>query len=1210
MQMYPIAGRGALPRIKRLFWFATAAALGLCSSIAGAADIQLAGSASLRPTLTAVAPNTFAMTHETTFQEVLAHADSETMVSAEGKRISVARLRQANALTQRYVANRSRLPRVKFIAVNKTAAAQKIGPNTDLAALLNQPDDTPLETPSGKRFNVSVLKILQPEIERRIGRPINQLRSSAGGRAAIYAPGLATQKVPTKPKIADLLKQPDSQVLESPHGIRITVGELRHYLATHPATAAPGKRSALDATTNEVIAWTDQLESELLMDMRHATSGLSNFDIISSAHADTAGDISSVIDTIANILDDVGAGNLPGGFPTGDELRGVKNVLLDCVLPDTANANACANDAKSAGDAEGLPSYFGKIVDCITDIINADYLQLLVDAGEAFLCAAAASFMGGLDICGVLGDVVAVAEGIYDAAKAVVDFFDDVGCAIETCESEANSHLTGPQAEQQYYAPHLKEAVGIIETCTDASCKAFDDWLTQLESSFPDWVPYVGDTNNPYDYQGAPQVSAHQLFMDNVTGAWTLDITSKLLSSINGASNKLDAQRNSYEKQTLQNVSSDVKAADVTPQACMAWFKSPDNAARNYDYWFYYGQFNNKAAVDAQRAPLQSNEHWCTYTFYPATHQNVASGVAQHYVDLGCPLQSGSQVCATAADLKNCEAFTASLPTDVKGIHIGPVCVMAKAAVDADMAKLGCPASNDLYACTSMAAYASCQAYAKQNGLPGGTNPMQCHIAPEVVANEVLVGLNAGKPGSCSLGNAPSMPGAQPQRSSSARSLAITCKRDLKWTHCQNIVGSTGAPVACLLDRPLDPPYNEKYNYVSGLLQGKIPVPPEQAAASTSGKMSMSNKSAPIAQMALPSPAQWKRVDQDPLVVLVPSGVTLALASHGGGASNPQANPSNAAMQALQQRLDAYAAQVYPGHADACHSEPDTEDDGQEMFQLCATYGVVPAGGPTIPQMSNGMAHDQANTTSASALYGASVPTPASAGSFANGISDGGGFKQNLQSATQQSQMLQANKATAANGSALAPSVANGAALAGAGATAGFGQQQSQTLSATLPKGSGPPLPPPSRPTGSGAGVATMSTSAAGGAIRLDSVSAQVTAASSPAVRSVAVKPEGAVVACPAELTISAAALIPQAGPLTFESYLLAPDGSKQNWVHSVPLVAQPPLPYRAPTHGSFVLASGSIDRTLTLVINLGINGQNVHLEAPQHFQVSCANHR
>lgn len=98
----------------------------------------------------------------------------------------------------------------------------------------------------------------------------------------------------------------------------------------------------------------------------------------------------------------------------------------------------------------------------------------------------------------------------------------------------------------------------------------------------------------------------------------------------------------------------------------------------------------------------------------------------------------------------------------------------------------------------------------------------------------------------------------------------------------------------------------------------------------------------------------------------------------------------------------------------------------------------------------------------------------------------------------------------------------------------------------------------------------------------------------------------GITVQCPAQLVIAAQASIGIAGPALFESYLLAPDGSKQTWVKGAQIDVKPPLPYLLPTHGEYNLPATSFDQTLTLVMNVTINGKTTHLEVPQHFSVVC----
>lgn len=92
-------------------------------------------------------------------------------------------------------------------------------------------------------------------------------------------------------------------------------------------------------------------------------------------------------------------------------------------------------------------------------------------------------------------------------------------------------------------------------------------------------------------------------------------------------------------------------------------------------------------------------------------------------------------------------------------------------------------------------------------------------------------------------------------------------------------------------------------------------------------------------------------------------------------------------------------------------------------------------------------------------------------------------------------------------------------------------------------------------------------------------------------------------VGCPADLAVAAGAAVSQPGQ--FESYLLLPDGSRQSQLKTAYAIAGP-LPYVLPTHGEYLLKSGTLDGLLRLVMNLSIGGKTTTLELPRPFSVSC----
>ena len=95
---------------------------------------------------------------------------------------------------------------------------------SDLADALKRPDTDTVVLPSGRKVTVGMIRLLQPQVEKRTGRPI------AAGPKRPNLSGSAV-KVGAKTDWKDVLQRPDGTVLEAPDGTRITVGELKKSLA-------------------------------------------------------------------------------------------------------------------------------------------------------------------------------------------------------------------------------------------------------------------------------------------------------------------------------------------------------------------------------------------------------------------------------------------------------------------------------------------------------------------------------------------------------------------------------------------------------------------------------------------------------------------------------------------------------------------------------------------------------------------------------------------------------------------------------------------------------------------------------------------------------------------------------------------------------------------------------------------------------------------
>ena len=169
-------------------------------------------------------------TSSTTVQSLAAHPDSEMVRLQNGKLCSIATLRTLDAAAKKMRAARL-APLSQALTARPAAKGTPVSNRAQFMAAFNgHPDSDTLQLPSGGRLTAGQVRILQPYIEKRMGRKMSDLTQSQN---------LTGLKVSISPTTTDksfwksMLQTPgnDSKVLVSPRGKQVTVGDLKQYLA-------------------------------------------------------------------------------------------------------------------------------------------------------------------------------------------------------------------------------------------------------------------------------------------------------------------------------------------------------------------------------------------------------------------------------------------------------------------------------------------------------------------------------------------------------------------------------------------------------------------------------------------------------------------------------------------------------------------------------------------------------------------------------------------------------------------------------------------------------------------------------------------------------------------------------------------------------------------------------------------------------------------
>ena len=197
-----------------------------------AASVQSRGSKSAA----VLQPAIIKYTPQMTVASLADRAGADLVVMPNGKIVKVDTIRNFHAAAQIMKSPRvDRTPVELKAPINRTSF-KPIKTPYDLSAALKLPDSTTIKLPSGQYATVGQIKFVQAMVDSRTGNSLTLVsqRPSLSGPAIKIPADIG--KIPKEQQKAfweNILNQKDETILESPSGIRITVGELRKGMATH-----------------------------------------------------------------------------------------------------------------------------------------------------------------------------------------------------------------------------------------------------------------------------------------------------------------------------------------------------------------------------------------------------------------------------------------------------------------------------------------------------------------------------------------------------------------------------------------------------------------------------------------------------------------------------------------------------------------------------------------------------------------------------------------------------------------------------------------------------------------------------------------------------------------------------------------------------------------------------------------------------------------
>ena len=330
---------------------------------------------------------------------------------------------------------------------------------------------------------------------------------------------------------------------------------------------------------------------------------------------------------------------------------------------------------KQASDAGGIPETFWRVVDAYIAYLENDYWGVAHHLGEAAVCAVVQVLLGGVDACSLIKELVELAEDLYDSAKAVGEFLEDVGgaaldagsCLVTLGSDCGDDSPPAPDEVFVYeyiFLPRITEGVAKRELA-DGS---FDTFLGGLQSN-AGHKPYpilskpwpLGEASAkavlyPH-FTSAATAHASTLFAKAVDTDWSKHVLTQILP-------QLGTERTQYLLQQVPAVAKQAAQAYLNQQ-----YVSPAAAVTSLCYTHFtktrpYRHVDDWIAlhaVEAEKFKLVDNTKWCETVFWgqkPAFAQHFHDYIVSNSL---CPELSAALVCQSLDGYKACTGLLGSV---------------------------------------------------------------------------------------------------------------------------------------------------------------------------------------------------------------------------------------------------------------------------------------------------------------------------------------------------------------------------------------------------------------------------------------------------------------------------------------------------------------------------------------------------------------------
>lgn len=410
-----------------------------------------------------------------------------------------------------------------------------------------------------------------------------------------------------------------------------------------------------------------------------------------------------LVDDFAWVLDQV-----PGVFPvSGQDIRDSRGFFQDLskaksdtdVIQVAEQYKDTPIGKQAAAGIGGVPTWFWDLIDTYVAFRTDDFWGVVGHLGEAAVCIVAQVMTGGsVDVCGLIEELVKLAETFADAAKAVAKFIESVGGAVWEGIQSAGCALglggcsKGSPPEQIAYAWVFQPEIPAGVTARKAIDPfAFGALRQQLEAD-AQAKPYAKlhiPSSNVHVTLGASAVQiASGVYTEAVDVAWRKDVLQNVLPAL--AKKRIEYDNPQQVAAVAAKAAAEYTKNPKTPPYTWVRNLCADDFSKGFGYahvdrWIAQFPGDAKGAGD-----VKTHEQWCLGSFWSGNKDKFGThfrGYAQvHY----CPAFGQTLMCQTISSYESCTGLLGSVGMkDQCGVNVAAMGKEAAEKIYATMKSRG-----------------------------------------------------------------------------------------------------------------------------------------------------------------------------------------------------------------------------------------------------------------------------------------------------------------------------------------------------------------------------------------------------------------------------------------------------------------------------------------------------------------------------------------